>query len=159
MFRHSRTRATILAGALPVAICCLSLGCGGDKTFHVSGAATFNGKPIPAGKIYFMPDGSKGNTGATGYAEIKDGQYDTSAAGGRGTAGGPMLVRIEGGDPSTAGQKVKGDTSGEEVGKALFVPYQTSADLPMSDTKKDFDVPAEAVKKKPQIGEAVDTGP
>jgi hypothetical protein len=140
-------------------ICCLSLGCGGDKTYRVSGAVTFNGNPVPAGKIYFMPDGSKGNTGAAGYADIKDGQYDTSATGGRGTAGGPMIVRIEGSDPSAAVQKAKGDTSGEEVAKVLFVPYQTSADLPTADTKKDFDVPTEAGKKKPQVGEAVDTGP
>ena len=34
-------------------------GCGGDGANRVSGKVTFNGKPLPAGKIYFTPDGAK----------------------------------------------------------------------------------------------------
>ena len=71
------------ARLLPVLISALAFGCGDDKTARVSGKVTFNGRPVPAGKIYFMPDGEQGNTGSTGYADIKDGEYDTGSSGGR----------------------------------------------------------------------------
>jgi hypothetical protein len=124
-------------------------GCGQKGgTYHVSGSVTFNGNPVPAGKIYFMPDNSKGNSGATGYANIVDGKYDTAADGGKATVGGAMIVRIEGFDPSSQAPNDKKDTSGEEVAKTLFPTHQTTVDLPKEKTTKDFDVPASAAKRK-----------
>jgi hypothetical protein len=127
---------------------CLS-GCGkkGDS-YHVSGTVTFDGSPVPAGKIYFSPDNKKGNSGATGYANIVDGKYDTSAAGGKPTAGGAMIVRIEGFDPSSQAGNDKKDTSGEQLVKALFPTHQTAVELPKEKTTKDFDVPAAAARRK-----------
>src|SRR5262245_56260581 len=79
--------------------CCLALGCGGGRAvYSISGNVTFSGKPIPVGRIYFSPDSSKGNIGLTGYADIKEGKYDSSVSGGRGIAGGATVVRIEGSD-------------------------------------------------------------
>jgi hypothetical protein len=129
---------------VPVLLSCFALGCGGDGTYRVSGQITFQGKPVPAGKIYFMPDGSKGNTGPTGYANIKDGYYDTSASGGKGAAPGPMVIAIEGIDPS--GPPPKADPSGEVTAKVLFPRYETTAELPKSGSTKDIDVPADAAK-------------
>jgi len=123
-------------------VCCLAVGCGGGKSYHVSGKASFAGKPIPVGKIYFTPDAAKGNSGATGYADIKDGKYDTSAAGGMGIIGGPMIVRIEGSD----GVKIDEERPG---GKPLFPEYQKAEDFPKAATTKDFDVPASAASGKP----------
>jgi hypothetical protein len=123
---------------------CLSLGCGGDKTYRVSGKVTFKGNPVPAGQIYFIPDGAKGNSGATGFARIKDGTYDTDAEGGRGSAGGPMIIAIEGLDPSTA--PAKADPSGEVTATVLFARYEVNEDLPKEATTKDFEVPASAAK-------------
>jgi hypothetical protein len=143
MFRQRPARAVLL-GLLPL-LCCLALGCGG-KGYRVSGKVTFKGQPVPTGKIYFIPDTKKGNKGATGYADIKDGAYDTSAAGGYGIVGGPMLIKIEGFEPLPPG---KADKSGDITAKALFPTYQTSADLPNADSTKDFDVPAEATKPAP----------
>lgn len=132
---------------LPVLVLAgLAAGCGGDGTARVSGKVTFAGAPVKAGKIYFTPDGSKDNKGPTGYAEIVDGYYDTSATGGSGVGKGPMLVAIEGRDPGQPGKVEKGDTSGEQTVKVLFPRYETTADLPGSTTTKDFDVPAEAAK-------------
>jgi hypothetical protein len=132
------------AGPLAALLCAAALGCGGGNSHRVSGKVTFKGQPIPAGMIYFMPDESKGNTGPTGYADIKDGEYDTSAEGGQGIVGGPVIIAIEGIDP--AAKPDKADPSGEVTAKALFPRYETTADLPRSDSTKDIDVPAEAVK-------------
>jgi hypothetical protein len=123
-------------------------GCSGDGTYNVSGKVTFKNAPVPAGKIYFIPDGEKGNTGPTGYADIKDGSYNTSWSGGKGAVGGPTVVAIEGFDPSSPAKVAKGDTSGEQTVKALFPQYEFKVELPRSSTTKDFDVPAEAAKRR-----------
>ncbi len=128
-------------------------GCG-DSTTRLSGKVTFNGKPVPAGKIYFIPDGAKGNKGATGYANIVDGTYDTSATGGRGSAPGAVVVAIEGNDPTATNKPAKGDTSGETTVKSLFPRYETTLDVSGSATK-DFDVPADAAKAKTEKGPAI----
>lgn len=148
---------TILAARLPLVaagLALLTLGCGGDQGYRVSGKVTFKGQPIPVGKIYFNPDGSKGNTGPSGYANIKDGQYDTSAEGGRGFVGGPVVISIEGFDPNTKGDKIKGDTSGEVTIKSLFPRYEIAAELPKSSNTKDIDVPAEAANAPVEKGPA-----
>lgn len=137
-------RSVLLTGIAPVLLGCLALGCGGDGTYRVSGKITFNGDPVPAGKIYFMPDGSKGNTGPTGFADIRDGYYDTSARGGRGYPGGPTVIAVEGIDPS--GPPPKADPSGEVTARVLFPRYEITADLPKSSTTKDIEVPASAAK-------------
>jgi len=137
--------AVLLTGCLPLAGC-------GDRSgrFNVSGKVTFDGKPIPAGRIYFDPDGSKGNRGLQGSAEIKDGQYDTARSR-KGTTGGPVIVRIEGAD----GVRTDDD---HPNGKPLFPTYETTAELPKEPTTKDFDVPASAAKAKPATKPA-STGP
>lgn len=136
----------------------LLAGCGGGSddggTVNVSGNITFAGNPIPAGKIYFSPDNAKGNSGPSGYADIKDGKFDTSK-GGRPTAGGATVVRIEGFDPSASSTA----DNGEEVVKSLFPTYQTTAELSGKDVKQDFDVPAEAANRKDKPEGARGGGP
>jgi hypothetical protein len=127
------------------------VGCGGNKTYRVSGKVTFNGANVPSGKIYFKPDGSKGNTGPTGYANIVDGQYDTDAAGGSGAVAGPVIISIDGVDPNApadgkADKSEKGNKSEEATAKLLFARYETAAEFPDSASTKDIDVPAEAAK-------------
>lgn len=138
-----RSSGPLLSRIVTVLLCSLALGCGGDKTFRVSGTVQFKGQPVPAGKIYFLPDGSKGNTGATGYANIKDGKYDTSETGGKGAIGGPMIIAIEGIDPS--GPPAKAESS-EVTAKVLFPRYETAAELPKAASTKDIEVPADAAK-------------
>jgi hypothetical protein len=127
-------------------------GCGSDEPdlYHVSGTATFDGKPIPQGKIYFEPDSNKGNKGPAGFAAIKDGKFDTQEEGGKGHVSGPMIVRIDGQDPAASATKDPKDTSGEEIVKTLFPTYTTEAELPKEDSTKEFAVPADAAKKKIQ---------
>lgn len=129
---------------------CLFVGCGGGEQepegFHLSGKVTYDGKPVPAGKIYFTPDTSQGNKGLAGYADITNGQYDTTATGGKKHAGGAMTVRIEGFDTS-AGTTV--DAAGEEIRSMLFPTHEIKLELPKEDTTKDFDVPAGEQKAAP----------
>jgi hypothetical protein len=128
-----------------LASCCVALGCGGSPNYQVEGKATFAGQPIPAGTITFTPDAAKGNTGPVGYAIITNGQFSTSSGGGKGTAGGPTIVKIEGSD----GVKIDDE---RPKGKALFPYYEMPVDLPKSNSTKDFDVPAAAAKMKPGGG-------
>lgn len=131
-------------GFLPVVACVLAIGCGGEKTYRLSGKVTFKGQPIPEGRILFIPDSAKGNKGPAGSADIKNGQYDTGASGGKGVIGGAMTVQIEAWDPAKKVEKA--DKSPLSVAPPLFPPYQTTVDLPKSDSNKDFDVPADAIK-------------
>ncbi len=121
-------------------------GCGGGpKTFDVSGTVTFDGKPIPAGRIDFFPDFAKGNDGPQGFAIIKNGKFDTRQAG-QGHGGGALLVRIEGFDGKSDDPSF--------FGNPIFVAHQFSRELPKEATTQTFDVPASAAKNL-----VVPTGP
>ncbi len=147
---HRTSPATLFRSGFFVAIAaCWLVGCGEaePETYQLSGTVTFDGKPIPAGQIYFMPDGSKNNSGPAGFAQIHDGKFDTKLEGGKGHASGPMIVKIEGFDPAGKSAKDANDTSGEEVVTSLFPTYETTADLPKEDSTQDFPVPKEAAKK------------
>jgi len=129
----------LLAGTLLVAASLVVAGCGDSGTrYNVSGKATFDGKPIPVGRIYFDPDPKTNPKGLQGTAEIKDGQYDTAKSR-KGPSGGAVTVRIEGAD----GVRVDDE---HPNGKPLFPSYKTTAELPKETTTKDFDVPASAGK-------------
>lgn len=147
MSQSSSIRA---AAGIAFLVCCLVAGCGDQKTARVSGTVTFKGQPLPAGKIYFMPDTAKGNTGQPGYADIKNGRYDTAAPGGQAAVSGHMIVAISGVDPSAKPEKASGDVTA----KSLFERYETATELSGADSTKDFDVPADAGK-----GPAKNTGP
>jgi hypothetical protein len=104
----------------------------GPRRFDVSGKITFQGTPVPAGMIYFDPDVARGQVGPQGYAPIKDGAYNTANPGGKGTSGGPTIVRIQGYDGK----------SGNDLpqGQPLFSEFRKEVDLPPHSTTLDFDV-------------------
>jgi len=140
------TRAT--ASILVVVFAVLLSGCGSEKIHDLSGTITFKGKPVPAGHIVFEPDTSAGNSGAAGYATIKDGRYDTRILEGRGTEGGPHHVRILGLDGKPRGELLNG--------MPVFPEYSTTADLPKEDGQVDFEVPA---TPNGRIGKQFNLGP
>jgi hypothetical protein len=94
----------------------------------------FDGKPVPAGMIFFDPDVSRGNDGPQGFAPIKDGRYDTRHNG-KGAVGGPHMVRIQCFDGKPGAEL--------PMGHLLRPEYTTAIDLPGKATTQDFDVPAE----------------
>jgi hypothetical protein len=116
------------------ALAWITAGCGGEKSYHLSGMVTFKGQPVPTGHIVFEPDASAGNKGAPAYAKIKDGRYDTSVEEGHGTLGGPHIVLIHGRDGIPRGELLNGIP--------IFPDYSTTADLPKQNATLDFEVPA-----------------
>jgi len=91
-----RRRALLMAAIGWAAV--LATGCGpnGPQRFHVEGGVTYAGKPLPRGVIRFEPDGSKGNAGPVGLAEIADGRYTTDQPGTKGSLRGPIVAVITG---------------------------------------------------------------
>jgi hypothetical protein len=131
---HITTTALLLAGSLLV-------GCSNEKSTHVSGNITFNGKPVPAGKVYILPDGAQGNTGAAGFADIKDGKYDTKLAGGHAGPPGAVIFAVEGIDPVPPANAPPDVTT-----TVLFPRYETKGELTASTNTKDIEVPATAAQ-------------
>ena len=127
--------AAIVACGLLV---CAGCGQSGSQFHDVSGQLTYQGKPIPAGAIYFDPDTSRGNRGRQGYGLIHDGRFDT-AAGGKGTVAGPHLVRVLGYDGLPAGE-------GAEFGRPLFPEYTLKRDISPGKTTLDIDVPLAPIR-------------
>lgn len=132
-----RERGSLRLVALVMVMCgaVTWLGCGGadgPTRYELSGSVTFDGNPVPAGQIVFEPDSASGNSGVQGYAEIRDGKYDTRD--GKGVIGGPHQVRVTGFD------RFSEDES--DPAKPLFPEYVITEDLPKETTTKDFDVPA-----------------
>jgi hypothetical protein len=135
---NQQRRARRVVARFLFTIGCLAVvGCNnGPKRVDVSGDVTFDGKPLPAGRIFFNPDFTKGNDGPQGYAEIKNGKYNTRTNG-KGACGGATVVKIEG------YQAGAGDKPGF-VGPKLFNEYETKLDLPLETCNRNFDVPASA---------------
>jgi hypothetical protein len=140
----ARFRGAAAIAALLVA-CGSLVGCGSQHAGHVSGKVTFKGQPVPAGKVYITPDGSKGNTGPTGFATITNGTYDTAAAGGQAAASGAVIIAVEGIDP-----KPPPGAGPDVTTTVLFARYEKQVELTDSNGTHDIDVPAEAANGPPQ---------
>jgi hypothetical protein len=112
----------------------LSAGCdkGGAARHRVSGSVSFEGQSVPYGDVLITPDDTKKNSGAQAIANIRNGKYDTSAAGGKGYGGGPAVVRVTG-------------LTGE--GGKLLCEYEFRVDLPSGDATHDIVVPPEGKPK------------
>lgn len=136
-----------------LAITAFSLGCGDGRekpqTFHVSGNVTFQGKPVPAGRIDFIPDASAGNSGVAGYAEIANGAYDTSRTG-KGTTGGAQVAVISGAVSPDAPQALSDEelANNPPPSTALFRDFRAPIELPMAAAKQDFQVPDSAAARR-----------
>jgi hypothetical protein len=111
----------------------LMAGCAKEERAHrVSGTVTWNGRNVPAGLVFFDPDGTRGTRGGQGFATIKDGKFDTAVEG-QGVRGGAYMVRILGYDGKVANEA--------PMGQPLFDEYQEARDLPAADSEQTFAVP------------------
>ena len=133
---NMRCNLSIVGGILlGLATAMLVTGCSGSdgpERYSLEGSVTYGGKPVPGGQIAFEPDGTKGNRGPASYATISDGAFATDK--GKGTVGGPHIVRILGTDGKPNAESPQGNM--------LFSSYETTADLPKEDATQDFDIPA-----------------
>ncbi|MCA9050937.1 MAG: hypothetical protein KDA89_19505 [Planctomycetaceae bacterium] len=125
-------------GGLILAVVALC-GCGGGdgvQRHQLSGSVTFDGHPLPFGEAVFRPQ-----TGPEGSATIRNGQFDTTADGGRDVIHGPTTIYVTGYSEEPAGSD--GDETAEaEAAPPLFVGYEVTADL-SSDTL-DITIPGDA---------------
>jgi hypothetical protein len=135
---NSGTQFTCAALAL---LSSLLLGCSNSNQSHVSGKITFKGAPVPAGKVYILPDSAKGNTGPSGFADIKDGQYDTKLAGGQPASPGAVIIAVEGIDPVPPP-----NASPDVTTTILFPRYEVTGELTPKANTKDIEVPATAAQ-------------
>jgi len=115
----------LLAAVLTLAGC----NPAGDPRLPLEGSVTLAGRPVPAGRIDFLPDTAQGGDGPAGFAAIKAGRFDTRA-GGRGVAAGPYLALVRGTDGKP------GPAEGEETGRPLFptftFPFVAEPKAPLS---------------------------
>lgn len=108
-------------------------GCGSEaKLHHVSGEANYDGRPIPAGIIFFDPDPLKGGSGTQGFANITNGRYTTASAG-QGVRGGAYVIRVTGYDGKVANEA--------PLGQPLFDEYEFKKELPAADSELKLDIP------------------
>ncbi len=131
--RSARQCKLLVLGA-GLALTAMGCGSGNRNVYHVSGTVSFDGRPVPAGFVLFDPDVSAGNDGTQGFAEIKDGRFDTSRRG-RGITGGAYVVQL------------RGNTASAGSGKMLSWQYEQTIDLPAADSQHDIAVPASAATK------------
>jgi hypothetical protein len=114
----------------------LCTGCGTRRKNGVTltGAVTFNGRPVPAGQVVFL---SEGRITSSGIAVIKDGVYRT--VDGREPVSGPQVVRF---------QLCDGVRSGMAPYGQLIAPVQEiEVTLAQAETTRDFHLPPQQAPK------------
>jgi hypothetical protein len=109
-------------------------GCGSSdpRKYRVSGTVTYDGKPVPQGTVFFVPDAAQDNHGPGAQATIKDGAYQTER---RAVVGGPYVITVAGTDAA---------------GKPLFTGHTEKVNLPKGSATHDIPIPAEAPPPPPE---------
>jgi len=106
------------------------LGCDqGPQRYEVTGVVTFEGKPVPTGRLVFTPDNAADNRGPQGVAIIKAGAIGIEPD--RRVIGGPHWVQIMAFD----GQVFEDGEGAVTQGRALCPIVQTPVDLPHDDVE------------------------
>lgn len=133
-------RALVSAACWVLLTACVTAGCGPSDRYALSGSVTFDGKPIPAGTITFLPFGG-GKPGRTaGFCKIKAGTYATKT--GRNPGSGPHRVMISGCDGVPYQSRMGEIVEDQSMGKQMFPTHLIIIDVPeKSGTVFDFAVP------------------
>ncbi len=117
-------------------------GCGGGSSVErndVSGAATFDGKPIVFGEVSFIAKHGDETDAPSGRATIENGKFDT-ANDGQGLVGGPHEIRVTA-YPSKPVHS-EDETAKVEAVEPIFVGYSYETDI--EPPTFDIEIPAEA---------------
>lgn len=121
-----------------IGLCGLVAGCSGGKDPFsrkaVSGQVTFQGKPVPAGSIWFEPTAALGNQAPTGMAVIRNGEFTTAPK--DSPVAGQYTIRITGyaSNPDQLG-------ADEDAPETLFKDYTQQVELPPADGTLRIDIP------------------
>ena len=79
-------------------------------------------------------DSAKGNKGPQGFANVRDGKYDTNSPDGKGIAGGPTVIRL---------------TGFSAPGGKLICEYEYQVDLPAQNGTLKVEAPGKGNAKQP----------
>lgn len=111
------------------------LGCGGSgiEKIQVSGTVTYQGQPIPYGKVMFQPDRTQGNFGPMGVALIENGRFESRSD--RGIVPGALKVTVYGHNGKNR------DPEYRPYGDPMFEPYTTTLNLTETTEEEIIDVP------------------
>ena len=92
----------------------IAVGCGSDTggRISISGRVTYDGHPLPAGRILFTP--ADGNPGPSAGAIIEEGRYRLRAE--EGPIAGEHTITV-----TTGGMPQKGDGMGTRHGESLQI--------------------------------------
>jgi hypothetical protein len=114
----------------------VAAGCGkrGPERLPVYGSVTWKGQPVPAGVVYLMPDANKGGSGPSGFALIKNGQYDSNDEKSKGCLAGPHIATIQG----CTGEGISGSYP---YGAPLFTQCEIAIDIPPEGGQLDIVIP------------------
>ncbi|MEX1223721.1 MAG: hypothetical protein WEA31_04155 [Pirellulales bacterium] len=110
------------------------VGCSDDgpPRYQVHGRVTYDGRPVPAGRVIFEPDAAAGGKGPAGYADIANGSYRTLSD--KGVVGGPHQIRVI---------CLSGTAEGELAeGRMLCPEYRETVDLPTDNAEHNIDIPS-----------------
>jgi hypothetical protein len=134
-------RWRVIVGVVAIALLAVVSGCGSDgpRREIVTGRVTYQGTPVPRGKVIFEP--AHGSSGPLGTATIVDGSFQTER--GRGPAAGPLLVRVEfwlkSSNPPVPAPPMP-DT-GSRKSDTWHTAYRTSVDIPLGGGECTIDIP------------------
>jgi hypothetical protein len=119
-----RTLATVVFGLVTIA----AAGCGKQDRFDVSGQVTFDGRPVPAGTVTFIPVGHAPVGRVPGFAPIRAGRFATRE--GRSPGSGPHRVLVNGCDGVPYESRLGDVVDQHPMGKDLFTSHMVEVDLP-----------------------------
>ncbi|MDZ7616891.1 MAG: hypothetical protein U1E05_07805 [Patescibacteria group bacterium] len=115
-------------------------GCGGESgpvRYDVVGEVTFNGEPVPMGRLLFTPDTGAGNRNPQGFTHILNGRFATSeGTEAKGVGSGAYLLEVHGYD----GVPFEGAEGMVADGKTLFPPLRTTINMPAANCTMAIDV-------------------
>lgn len=111
------------------------VGCGrGPQRYEVTGSVTFDGVPVPAGRLVFTPDNKAGNPGPQGVARIEAGSIETLED--RRVIGGSHWVQILAFD----GQAYEDGEGLQTQGRPLCGVVQAPVELPLGHAQLSIEV-------------------
>jgi hypothetical protein len=134
---------TLLIWCVSAALPCTLAGCGdgGPPRYHISGVVTFDGQPVPAGAISFIPVGETDVPRGPGFCRFTEGNYESRS--GRSPGSGPYRVLIDGYDGVPFEVKLGEEIEEHPMGKPIFPTHIVEVDLPPEHGGSfDFEIPA-----------------
>lgn len=121
-----------------------TLGCGpaGDPNrIIVLGTVSYDGQPVPSGRIIVEPNFAAGGTGPADYAWIESGRFETP----KGVHKGPVIVTVEGYEAKPIEKIVNDDLV--EIKTYLFQGFTVNDEIQPDQKQIDIVVPGGYVSR------------